>query len=97
MSRTLPRGTMYRLVIRPDVEKTFMKLEKKNPKQLEIISKKIEEILRNPFHQYKFLKRPFQNINRAHIDKHFVLTFEIEHEKRTVRILRYDHQDEVYR
>ena len=39
---------MYNLEIRKSVEKIFFKLAKKDPKQLDVISKKIEEIRLNP-------------------------------------------------
>ena len=39
---------MYDLEIKPELDKVFAKLAKKNPKQLEIIFKKAEEIVENP-------------------------------------------------
>ena len=48
---------MYTLKIKPDLEKNLKKLAKKNNKQIEIILKKIDEILSNP-HRYKNLRAP---------------------------------------
>lgn len=87
---------MYALSIKPEADKTFKKLAKKNPKQLGIISKKIEGIRRNPLHKYKPLRKPLQSYNRVHIDKHFVLIFKIDHENKLVDIYYYDHHDNVY-
>ncbi len=42
---------MYDLEIKPDLDKIFKKLAKKNIKQLEIINKKIAEIRNNPHSQ----------------------------------------------
>ena len=47
----------YQYEFRERVEKILQKLAKKNPKQLLIIEKKIEEIIENPQH-YKNLRAP---------------------------------------
>ena len=41
---------MYDIVLRRSVEKIFFKLAKKNPRQLEMIYDKLEEIRLNPQH-----------------------------------------------
>ena len=70
---------MYDLDIKPEADKIFKKLAKKNPYQLKIIDKKLTEIRSNPNHDYKFLRNPLQTFNRVHIDKHFVLIFKRDH------------------
>lgn len=87
---------MYFLDIKPEADKIFSKLAKKNKNQLKIINKKILEIINNPHHEYKFLKNPLQNYNRIHIDKSFVLIFKIDHENKIINIYYYAHHDEVY-
>ena len=87
---------MYDLEIKTEVDDLFRKLSKKNPKQLMIIDKKIQEIRLNPNRIYKFLRKPLQTFNRVHIDKSFVLIFKILHERNTVVIYYYDHHDKVY-
>jgi YafQ family addiction module toxin component len=87
---------MYTLYIKPEVDKIFSKLAKKNPKQLEIIAKKIKEIQVRPF-GYKFLRKPLQGFNRIHIDKNFVLIFTIDHNARSIEIYYYAHHDTVYK
>ena len=87
---------MYDLYIKPEVDKIFHKLVKRDPKQLTIINKKLNEIRSNPYHEYKFLKRPLQNFNRIHIDTNFVLIFKINHESKIVEIFYYDHHDNIY-
>ena len=84
---------MYKFEIRDDLLKKFKKLKKRNNKRLEIILKKINEIILNPYH-YKNLRKPLQNLRRVHIDKHFVLTFSIE--GKTVFIEDFDHHDNIY-
>ena len=88
---------MYDLNIKPEADKLFRKLSKKNPKQLIIIDKKLNEIRKYPYHKYKYLRKPLQNLNRVHIDKHFVLIFKINHKDKIVEIYFYDHHDNVYK
>jgi YafQ family addiction module toxin component len=88
---------MYSLEIKEEAHKTFKKLSKKNPKQLKIINKKIQEIRKNPYHLYKFLKKPLQTFNRIHINKHFVLIFKINHNRKTMIIYYFDHHNKVYK
>ena len=87
---------MYELTIKPEADKIFTKLAKKNLKQLKIISRKIIEIRENPL-GYKFLRKPLQMFNRVHIDKHFVLIFKIDNNERSIDIYYYAHHDNVYR
>ena len=86
---------MYSYELGISVEKIFHKLSKKNPKQLLIIEKKINEIIQNPYH-YKNLKAPLNHLRRVHIDKSFVLVFSID-EQRNVEIIEdYQHHDKIY-
>ena len=85
----------YKLDIPEHLDKIFLKLSKKDKKQLEIINKKINEILENPYH-YKPLIGDMHGTFRVHIDKSFVLTFEIDEKSKAVRLLDYDHHDNIY-
>ncbi len=87
---------MYKLEIKEDADKIFKKLARKNPKQLSIIGKKIDEIRREPS-GYKPLRKPLHGFNRVHIDKHFVLIFEINHKTESIVIWYFDHHDNVYK
>ena len=87
---------MYKVDPRPHLDKLFLKLEKKNPKQMKIIDKKVEEIVKNP-HRYKNLRAPLNCWKGVHIDKHFVLTFSINEETKTVVLEDYDHHDNIYK
>ena len=49
---------MYFLELKPEADKIFKKLARKNTKQLKILDKKISEIRQNPYHKYKCLKKP---------------------------------------
>ena len=59
---------MYKLETETKIDEIFKKLKKKNPKQLEIIFKKIKQILENPYH-FKPLRGDMKGARRVHIDK----------------------------
>ena len=86
---------MYSLSIRPELDKKLAKLHQKNRKQFDIIMKKAEEIIQNPDH-YKNLRAPLQHWKRVHIDKHFVLTFSVNKETKTITLEDLDHHDNIY-
>jgi len=87
---------MYDLCIRQEVDKTFEKLAKKNPHQFKIIDKTIRDIREKPLRKYKFLRAPLQNYNSVHIDSHFILIFQIHHDRKEVEVFHYEHHDNAY-
>jgi len=87
---------MYILDIRPSLKKKLNKLGLKAPKQAENIAKKSEEIVINP-HRFKSLKAPLNHWKRVHIDRHFVLTFSIDEDTKTVILEDYDQHDNIYK
>ncbi|NQU98936.1 type II toxin-antitoxin system mRNA interferase toxin, RelE/StbE family [Candidatus Woesearchaeota archaeon] len=87
---------MYKLDTRDKLSKKLEKIAKKNPKQLQILNKKILEILKNPY-RFKKLKESLKHFRRIHIDKHFVLIFSIEEETKIVILEDFDHHDNVYK
>jgi len=87
---------MYTIDIRSSLDRKFRKLSIKNKKQMEIISKKIQEIIKNP-HHYKNLRKPLQYLKRVHIDNSFVLVFSVDENSKTVIFEDYDHHDAVYK
>ncbi len=85
----------YGIVISEIADKTFAKLAKKNPKQMNIIIKKVQQIIQNPCH-FKPLRGDLHGARRVHIDSSFVLIYEIDENNRSIRILDYDHHDVIY-
>lgn len=85
----------YSLDISEELDSKFAKLAKKNKKQLKIIDKKIRQILKDPYH-FKNLRGDMHGAYRVHIDKSFVLTYEIDEKKNVVRLLDYEHHDKIY-
>lgn len=86
---------MYFLKIRPELDRKLDKLFKKNKKQYEIIMKKAQEIIKNPNH-YKNLRAPLQNWKEVHIDKHFVLTFSVDENSKSVTLEDFNHHDKIF-
>ncbi|MDP6294322.1 MAG: addiction module toxin RelE [Candidatus Woesearchaeota archaeon] len=80
--------------IHPDLDKTLAKLSKKDPKQFEILLKKIEEVIKSDPSHYKNLKRPLQHYKRVHVKSSFVLLF--RHEESKIIFRYYDHHDNIY-
>ena len=84
---------MYSHEFRKSLERELSGLAKKNPRQLEIIKKKIDEIVENP-ERYKNLRAPLQHLKRVHIDKSFVLVFSVKDKK--VIFESVEHHDDIY-
>lgn len=86
---------MYSIEIRKEVEKVFRKLAKKDKVSSIYISKKIKQILENPY-RFKPLRKPLQNFWRVHIGN-YVLVYSIDEKRKIIIIERYKHHDEVYK
>ena len=84
----------YKLIIPKKLDKQFIKLSKKDKLQLEIINRKINEILLDPY-RFKPLTSNMAGIRRVHI-RHFVLTYEILEKEKIIRLLDYDHHKNIY-
>lgn len=78
------------------IVKKLKKVKGKNPLLYQIIRKKMDIILLNPDHNYKDLRHAMKGMKRVHIG-HFVLTFIIDHSKKTISFEDYDHHDKIYR
>jgi YafQ family addiction module toxin component len=85
---------MYDIEVREHLDRTFRKLAK-DARQLEAVTKKVEEIARDP-HAYKPLRFPLAGKRRAHIGS-YVLVFSIDEARKTVVLEDYEHHDRVYR
>ncbi len=87
---------MHSIEIRVHVEKTFKKLKKRDPIQLEAIRRKLKKIILNPT-SFKPLKAPMNNFFRVHIMKSFVLIYSINEKQKKIIIEDYCHHDAVYK
>lgn len=84
----------YTLDISEQLDRIFAKLSKKDKLQFEILSRKIKEILENP-QIGKPLTANMAGQRRVHI-RNFVLTYEVIENEKIVRLLDYDHHDNIY-
>lgn len=85
----------YILDISEEFDKKLAKLKKKDKKQFEIVLKKSDQILENPYH-FKPLRGDMHGARRVHVGKSFVMTYEIDEKNNVVRLLDYEHHDKVY-
>jgi len=85
----------YNLYVSETADRKFKKLAKRNKKQLEAIHKKVQQIVENPY-RFKPLCGDMHGARRVHIDKSFVLIYEIDEKSKIIRILDYDHHDKIY-
>ena len=84
----------YELEISKKLQRIFKKLKKKDKTRAEIIKRKIKEILENPYIG-KPLTSNLAGVRRVHI-RPFVLSYEILESEKIVRLLDYDHHDNIY-
>ncbi len=87
----LPYTLEYEESCRGDIKKAT----RKNSALRVALEKKITQILEMP-HRFKSLHPPLQNKQRVHIEKSFVLIFEIDEHKRAVILKKFAHHDEAY-
>ena len=90
---------MFDFDISDELKLKIRKLLKKDKKKVEILNKKIKEIINNDnksIDRYKNLKYDLKNFKRVHIDQHFVLTFKVDKENNFILFEDFDHHDNVY-
>ena len=87
---------MYSDVYSEEIAKKLAKLRKKDPVEYSQVRKKMDSILLDSGHSYKFLTHDMKGFNRVHLG-HFVLVFRIDHQKKMVSFEDYDHHDNIYR
>jgi len=86
---------MYKDLYSEEIAKKLAKLKKKDPVEYSQVRDKMDSILANPSHSYKFLTHDMKGLNRIHLG-HFVLVFSIDHRGKTVSFEDYDHHDNIY-
>lgn len=76
------------------------KLVKKDKKKVEIISKKIKEIINSDqqsIQHYKNLRHDLKDYKRVRIDKSFVLAFKVDVLNNFILFVDFDHHDKIYK
>lgn len=87
---------MYQDLYSKEITKKLAKLKKKDSVGYSQVRKKMDLILADPIHSYKFLTHDMKGLNRVHLG-HFVLVFRINHQNKTVSFEDYDHHDIIYK
>ncbi len=78
----------------------LLKLSKRDKFMVQIINKKIKEIISSDFEtieRYKNLKYGLSDLKRVHIDKSFVLIFRVDKKNNLIVFEDFDHHDIIYR
>ena len=90
---------MFNFDLTDELRIKITKLVKKDKKKVEIINKKIKEIVNcdeDSIRHYKNLRYDLKEYKRVHIDKHFVLTFKVDLGSKFILFVDFDHHDKVY-
>ncbi|MBI5072190.1 addiction module toxin RelE [Candidatus Woesearchaeota archaeon] len=90
---------MFDFDLTDELKIILRKLSQKDRKKVEIINKKIKEIISSDeesIDHYKNLRNNLKHLKRVHIDKHFVLTFSVDKENNFILFVDFDHHDNVY-
>jgi len=90
---------MFDFNLTDELKLKIKKLAKKDKKKVEIINKKIKQIINSSeesIDHYKNLKNDLKNLKRVRIDKHFVLTFKVNVKDNFILFIDFDHHDNIY-
>ena len=90
---------MFDFDLSDELKIKIRKLTKRDNVKVEIINKKIKEIITNDettIDRYKNLRYELSDRKRVHIDKHFVLTFRVYKKENFILFLDFDHHDNIY-
>lgn len=90
---------MFNFDLTDELKVKISKLVRRDKKKVEIINKKIKEIVNSDegaIQHYKNLKYDLKEFKRVHIDKHFILTFKVDLVNKFVLFVDFDHRDKAY-
>ena len=90
---------MFDFDLTDELKIKISKLAKKDKKKVEIINKKIKEIVNSDeakIQHYKNLRYDLKEFKRVHVDKHFILTFKVDLARRFILFVDFDHHDKAY-
>ena len=86
---------MYADSYSDEITRKLAKLKKKDHIHYSKVRKKMDSILEEPTHSYKFLTDYMKGINRVHLG-HFVLVFVIDRKNTIISFEDYDYHDKIY-
>lgn len=90
---------MFSFDLSEELKFKISKLCRKDPKKVEIINKKIKEIINCDnvsINHYKNLRYDMKEFKRVHIDSSFVLTFKLDIRNNFILFADFDHHDKIY-
>lgn len=90
---------MFSFDFTDELKLKIRKLVRKDKKKVDIINKKVKEIVNNDLDtidHYKNLRYDLSDRKRTHIDKSFVLTFKVDKQRKFILFLDIDHHDNIY-
>jgi YafQ family addiction module toxin component len=91
---------MFNFDLSDEPKLKIRKLVKKDKRRVEIINKKINEIINNDavsINRYKNLRYDMKEFKRVHIDNNFVLTFNVDVKNNFILFVDVDHHDNIYK
>lgn len=91
---------MFKFAFSDKLKLIIAKLVKKDKKKVEIINKKIKEIVNNDaetIKRYKNLRHDLSDLKRVHIDTSFVLTFKVDLTDNFILFYDFDHHDVIFK
>lgn len=91
---------MFDFDLTDELKLIIRKLVKKDKKKVEIINKKIKEIIncdKVSIQHYKNLRHDLKEYKRVHIQTSFVLVFKIDIFNNFILFADFDHHDKIYK
>ncbi len=90
---------MFDFNLSDELKLIIKKLVKKDKKKVEIINKKIKEIINSDeqsIQHYKNLRHDLKDYKRVRIDKSFVLVFKVDVLNNFILFVDFDYHDKIY-
>jgi YafQ family addiction module toxin component len=90
---------MFDFDITDELKFVIGKIAKKDKKRVEILNKKIKQIINCDsvsIQHYKNLRHDLKEFKSVHIDTSFVLVFKVDTQNNFILFIDFDHHDRVY-
>jgi len=91
---------MFNFNLTDELKSIIEKLAKKDKKRVEIINKKIKQVINSDLisiEHYKNLRYDLKDFKGVHIDSSFVLVFRVDIPNNFVLFVDFDHHDRIYK
>ena len=91
---------MFDFDLTDELKIIIKKLVKKDKKKVEVINKKIKEIVNSDAQSighYKNLRHDLKEYKRVHLVRSFVLVFKVDISNNFILFVDFDHHDKVYK